>query len=67
MSKKDLKNMNALYFRWWKEEAEENEKLLKEIAELKAKNFNLKQQIYENQLQARGRAGKEADHPGPED
>lgn len=67
MSKKDLKNMNALYFRWWKEEAQENEKLLKQITELKAKNFNLKNQIYENQLQTRGRADKEADHPGPED
>lgn len=53
MSKKEQKLMNSLFFRWWKEEVEENEKLHKDLAELKAKNVKLKNQIYENSTRKR--------------
>lgn len=53
MSKKDIKNLNLLFFRWWKEEVQENEKLQKEVAELKDKNVKLKNQIYENCISSR--------------
>lgn len=65
MSKEDLKNLNDLYFRWWKKEAAENEKLQQEVIDLKEEKLELKQLIidlkeeqYENSIQTRGRTRK---------
>lgn len=60
MCKKELKNLNALFFRWWKEESKENEKLMQQIIEMKEEHLELKQmiidlkeQIHENSSQKR--------------
>jgi len=47
MSKKDLKNMHDLMFRWWKDEVNENRELLKKYEALKAENVVLKKQLHE--------------------
>lgn len=48
MKKTELKNLNALFFRWWKDEVKIGEKLNKELDELKEQNIKLKSIAYEN-------------------
>lgn len=56
MTKSELKNMNDLFFRWWKNEVETGEQLTNQLERLKKKNNNLKSIAYESIPQKRRRA-----------
>lgn len=48
MTKSELKNINDLFFRWWKDEIRTGEQLTNQLERLKKKNDNLKSIAYEN-------------------